>query len=223
MKIAILTGQVGSKGTIKDPSNGGFPNADYYAFTDKDLDVRVWQTRPAYHFSLQSQFQQRRDAKLPKVLGWLLVPGYDYYIWHDSVCEVAQDPVEVVQTYLGQNTDMALWQHPDRDCSYAECDAVAGYSMESASNLAETRQFLAEQNWPAHGGLFEMSSFVYRNNPRVQAAMLSWWELICRYSSRDQILWPLVVKTHQLNFSIMPGRAQAYAGNNQIIPQVRPS
>jgi len=223
MKIAILTAQAGNKGQIEDPKNGGFSSADYYAFTDKPLNLSVWHTRPTYNFSSETLFKDRRHAKLPKILGWLLVPGYDYYIWHDSVCDVAQDPREIVQTYLNHNIDIAFWPHPHRDCSYQECDTVELFHKESSYNVTATRQFLLDQQWPRHSGMFELSSFVYRNNSRMQAAMLSWWELVCRYSSRDQILWPFVIKQHQLNYVLMQGWAQAYAGNNHIIPQVRPN
>lgn len=221
MKIAIITAQSGSKGRIEDPTNGGFPNADYFAFVDKDLESKIWQSKPLHQFSSLGVFDHRRNAKLPKMLSWLLVPNYDFYIWHDSGCEVVVDPQTLVTTYLHSETDIALWQHPDRDCSYQECDAVLRYGMETVENLNITKTFLHEKHWPPNNGLFEMSSFIYRNSFKMQQALLSWWELVCRYSSRDQILWPFVVKTHNIKYNFLPGRAQIYAGNNCVIPQIR--
>ena len=221
MKIAILTSQAGTKGSIQDPAQGGLPNAHYVAFSDKPLNLKVWEYRPLHKFSTDQTYDARRHAKLVKVLGWMLVPGYDYYIWQDSGCEVHMDPVQLVNTYLGPDKDMALWHHPDRDCAYAEALKVVEYGYEDVRVAQACETFLRSVNWPPHAGLFEMSSFIYRNSFKMQQAMLAWWELICKYSSRDQIMFPYVRHTHDIQYSYLPGRAQIYAGNNKLIPQVR--
>jgi hypothetical protein len=116
---------------------------------------------------------------------------------------------------------MALWHHPDRDCAYAEALKVIEFGVEHVPLAHECGNFLQSHAWPPHAGLFEMSSFIYRNSFKMQQAMLTWWELICKYSSRDQIMFPYVVHTHDITYNYMPGRAMAYAGNNTLIPQVR--
>lgn len=221
MKIAIITSQSGTKGSILDPSNGGFPNADYYAFTDKQLDLKVWNTKPLHSFSTHPDFPERRNAKLAKMLGWMLIPGYDYYIWQDSTSEVQVDPELLINTFLGPNTDLVAWKHPHRDCSYFEAISVLGVGKDQPEPSHACQQFLKNANWPEHGGLYEMSSFIYRNSFKVQQALLAWFELVSRFSSRDQILFPYVVHKHDLKLSFLPGTAMAYGGNNRVIPQVR--
>ena len=221
MKIAILTSQAGTKGSIHDPAHGQFPSADYVAFSDKPLNLKVWEHRFLHAFSTDKSYDARRHAKLVKVLGWMLVPGYDYYIWQDSGCEVQVDPAHLVNTYLLPDKDMALWHHPDRDCAYAEARTVVDYGFEHAAVAHACTSFLQSVSWPPNAGLFEMSSFIYRNSFKMQQAMLTWWELICKYSSRDQIMFPYVRHIHDIQYNYMPGRAQRYAGNNTLIPQVR--
>lgn len=221
MKILVITGQAGHKGEIKDPSMGSFPNVDYVAYTDKPLQVSTWQCRHMPQFSTDSQYAHRRNAKLGKVLGWLLEPGYDYYVWHDSVCEIQVHPQQLISDHMHGHTQMALWRHPERDCAYEEADKVAWYGVEHEHLIQASKQFLQEHNWPPHAGLFELTSFVYKNTAQVQQALLCWWELICRYSSRDQILFPYVLHKHNICYSVLPGCALAYAGNNKLIPQVR--
>lgn len=221
MRIAILTASAEQSTPLVDPVNGGFPNADYYAFVDRFTPVKTWQQLPLHRFSTDPVYGPRRDAKLPKMLGWLLVPGYDYYIWQDSVMEVRADPQRLVSIYLRGNVDMALWRHPERDCVYDEIQAVIDQSKDDPAQAQAAGHWLRSQDYPEHNGLFEMSSFVYPNSRKVQQAMLAWWELVCKLSSRDQITWPYVLHSHRLRYNCLPGTAMAYAGNNQIIPQVR--
>lgn len=221
MKIAALTSQAGTKGVVMDPSNGGFHHVDYYAFVENFQDLNVWKQMPVWPFSTDVTYTGRRNAKLAKVLGWMMVPGYDYYVWHDSGCEIQVDPVQIIQEHMPDGVHMALWKHPDRTCAYAEAETVVGYGFEKLETAQACVNFLLEKSWPYQAGLFEMSSFVYKNCPQVQALMLSWWELICKYSSRDQILFPYVARMHDIRWQYLPGKAQKYAGNNKLIPQVR--
>lgn len=221
MKIAVLTSQAGSKGTLQDPSGGGFPHAHYVAYTDKPLDLKVWEQRSIHKFSMDKPYADRRHAKLAKVLGWMLVPGYDFYIWHDSTSELQMDPVHLINTYLPPDTHMAAWKHPERDCVYAEAEVIIQRDLDHLDATRAATQFMRSHKYPEHNGLFELSAFIYKNSMEMQQAMLSWWELICKYSSRDQIWFPYVAHMHNLKVHDLPGRAMRYAGNNFIIPQVR--
>lgn len=221
MKIAVVTSLAGlGTATIRDPATV-YPNTDYYAFVDRPHSVSVWKTKPIYNFSTDSDFAPRRNAKLAKVLGWLLVPGYDVYIWHDNHCELRMDPYDLVGTYLDPDKDMALFRHAARRCGYAEASEVVKVNKETPKNALATAEFLNKKQFPINAGLFELTSFVYKNNETMQSAMLTWWELICRYSSRDQILFPYVVQMHKIKYAYLPGSAQAYGGNNKIIPIIR--
>ena len=98
MRIAVLTSVLGlNNATIKDPSiHFDDPDIDYFAFVDRDHGLKIWKQIMTPKFStLSDNYEDRRNAKLPKVLGFMLVPGYDYYIWHDSYCDL--------QNLLSQN------------------------------------------------------------------------------------------------------------------------
>ena len=51
--------------------------------------------------------------------------------------------------------------------------------------------------------------------------LFSWWEIICKYSSRDQISFPYVLYKHSITPKIIPGALREWEGNNQVIPHVR--
>lgn len=223
MKIAVLTSLIGLQtSTLIDPTNR-FPNAniDYYAFVDKGHNCNIWNQLELPKFSVvDNMYSDRRNAKLPKILGSFLVPGYDYYIWQDHHLDINVHPKIMIDMFL-MNSDMALFKHQYRDCVYAEMDAVLEHNVESIENIDNVRNFLISNNYPANAGLFELSSFIYRNTFDTRNMFLSWWELICKFSSRDQITFPYAKTLHKVSHSIIPGCALSYGGNNQFIPDVR--
>lgn len=224
MKIAIITSTIGMDDSpIVDPTNN-YSNPeqiDYFAFVDKIYPCKVWKQIFLPKFSLiDGYFQNRRNAKLPKILGFCLVPGYDYYIWHDSHSEVYVHPEYILKNILKEKS-IALFRHAERNCAYKEIDIIAERRWETQENLDNTKSFLQSNNFQYEQGLFELSSFMYRNCFQVQAMMFSWWEVICKYSSRDQISFPYILQKHNIPYNIIPGAALGYAGNNELIPQVR--
>ena len=220
MKIAVITSLSGLNSTLRDPDNGGFEGVDYYAFVDRLHDVRVWRQRPIVEFSKDPHYAARRNAKLPKVLGFMLVPGYDYYIWHDHYCEVQTDPRLIVEQYL-QDSEMAVFKHASRDCVYEEIHIVALSKFDTPESLNAMHDVFRRCNWPNHAGLYEMTSFMYKNTPAVQATMLNWWDIIVQSSSRDQLSFPLAAGMNNVKLAVLPGSAQPYGGSNQFFPSIR--
>lgn len=226
MKIAIITSIVGlQEAGLETPYPGNAFQSpgvvDYFAFVDRHHQCDVWTQLPLPQFStIDSRYVNRRNAKLPKVLGSFLIPGYDVYMWHDHCCDLVVHPMIIVDYHLADR-DFAVFKHPFRDCAYEELDVIGQISAEHDRNIWAMKDFLQANHHPRHAGLFEMTSFAYRNTPKVQTAMLTWWELICRYCSRDQVSFPFVVRKHNLTYNIMPGSGRAYATNNDLFPQVR--
>jgi hypothetical protein len=130
------------------------------------------------------------------------------------------NPEELINTHVKGN-DMAVWKHAIRNCVYDEIDLLGRINFDTNDSLANTLDYFNRTNWPKNAGLYELTSLAYSNTPKVQAALLTWWEFICKYSSRDQLSFPLISKKHRLKLGIMPGSAQPYGGSNSIMPIVR--
>lgn len=220
MKVAVLTSLSGLNSSLLDPSNNGFPDVDYFAFVDKTYNVKVWQQLPLIKFSKDPIYADRRNTKLPKILGFMMIPGYDYYIWHDHYCELQTHPKIIIEEYLKDN-DMAVFKHARRDCVYEEIHIVALSKFDTVESLDRMHDVFSRCNWPAHNGLYEMTSFIYKNNEKTQATMLNWWDIIVQSSSRDQLSFPLAAGMNDLKLAILPGSAQPYGGNNIFMPSVR--
>jgi hypothetical protein len=224
MKIAILTSVIGlGDSKIYDPSlDFSLPGQiDYYAFVDRLYPCRIWKQIHLPKFSgIDPVYADRRNAKLPKVLGAYLVPGYDYYIWHDNYAEVQTHPYIIVKDYLKENL-FGLFRHPQRNCVYQEIETIRQYRADHEHNIDAFRHFLENNKYQQEMGLFELSSFIYKNCFNVNAFMLAWWELINRFSSRDQLSFPYLINKYQIGYTVLPGSGQGYALNNQFFPQVR--
>ena len=215
--IAVITSSVGANDLLEPRYK---LHADFHAFVEPNrLEVDDgWDKKPVTVSTIDEAFVGRRTAKIYKVLPQLFVPGYKYYIWIDSTHMVAQDPKEIVETYLN-GSDLALFQHY-RDCVYDELKAIYQWKMDDRSLIQGWHDFLVSKNYPKHNGLYELPSRVFRNTPQMLQVGLMWWEIICKYSSRDQVSLPYVLHTLGVKPNIIPGRANANEGNNNIIRQM---
>lgn len=217
MKIAVLTASIGSVAPAE--VNVKHESADYFAFVETELvEDTMWTPLPVSTFSCDYRYANRRNAKVYKVLPHMFVPGYDYYIWIDSTHAVKQDPIEIIETYL-KDSDIALFNHPERSCVYEEAELIKQVNFDYPHLVDEQMEFYISEKYPRKNGLYELPCRIQRNTPQIQALMLTWWELICKYSSRDQLSLPYALHMHGIAPSIMPGRANGIM-QNDILPQV---
>lgn len=217
MKIAVITASVGANQIIQPPIL--FKDVDFYAFVDEDK-VKVedaWKRIKFLDFSSDPIYGNRRNAKIYKILPHLFVPGYDYYIWIDSTHYVAIDPHQIIDEFLS-DCDIALFQHPERDCVYREAQLIKDVNFDHHELVDAQIKFYLSIGYPKNNGLYELPCRIQRNTLKIQESMLSWWEMICMYSSRDQLSLPYVLQKHKITPSIIPGFANRIAGN-QYFPQ----
>jgi hypothetical protein len=212
-KIAVVTASIGSL-DLYNPTEF-LDTVDYHAFVSKDkvgADDN-WIRHEGPMFSIDKIFKARRCAKLPKILPQLMLPGYDYYIWIDCTNKLVVNPQVMIEKYL-KESDIACFNHP-RGCVYKEMDVCIHDNIDHSKNINRFRDLLLKESFPENFGMTENTCRIQRNTPLMLTMGLMWWELICRFSSRDQISFPFV--WHKLGFrpTIMPGKAQ---GENEYMP-----
>lgn len=219
MKIAILTSISGINNKLINPLNI-FDNVDYHAFVDNITDNSIWTQHKNLDFTIDNKYKGRRNAKIYKILPNLFLPEYDYYFWADSTHEVILDPYHVVNNIIN-NSDIALFKHTHRDCVYDEADELISLNYDHIHLIQEQKKYYESNNYPKNNGLYELPCSIRKNTEIINTMNLMWWEIICRYSSRDQISLPYVL--HKLNIypHILDGCANCGFYGNDIIPQVR--
>ena len=215
MKIAVVTSSIGTN-RLLDPIP--FEGVDYHAFVDDNAANNKWITHPIIEFSNDPTYTNRRNAKVYKILPFAFLPNYDYFFWVDSTHRLEINPNEVINKYLN-DTDVAVFKHPERDCIYPEGKIVMDINFDHLNLVEDQLAFYKDLCYPENNGLYELPVRVQRNTALTQRMGWMWWEQICMFSSRDQISFPFVC--HQLGIvpSILPGRANTIRGNT-IMPQI---
>jgi len=222
LKIAIITGISGLSNTLINPEII-FNNIDYHAFVDNIIPNSIWNQHKVQQFTLDKTFKGRRNCKIYKILPHLFLPNYDYYIWVDSTNEVKIDPHEILKNI--NYPDIALWKHPKRCCVYDEGENLLQYKNKKWDYhqlITEQLQYYTSKKYPKNNGLYENKSFVLKNTPDINTMCLTWWELLCKYSSRDQMSLPYAMYEKNIQPALLTrGPWGKTARNNMIMPQVR--
>jgi hypothetical protein len=204
MKILVHTANLGDFDPVIDhipqiPPLGD--TIDFVRFTNENFPPRLHVMTP------------RLQARIPKMFGWQMRPGYDFYIWIDSSCTLLHP--ESVRWFLEQcrGCHMAVFKHPDRNTITEEYEfvktkieeknkyLVLRYENELADEqMAEIRADKAYKDEM----LFASTAFVYANHPKVHALLKEWWYHTSRYHAIDQLSFPYVIWKSKCTVRVIP-------------------
>ena len=181
MKIAILQCVLGNFDKPIDPVKQNIETT-FHRFTDKE-------------FPSITGLTPRLQYRIPKLFGWQMFPGYDYYIWLDgSVTLKRTDCVEWYMNQIGDN-DIAFFKHPNRRNMRQEVAHIEQKLKENSKYIVPRyknglhREQLEEalNNGYRDRRLFASTAFIYKNNERVKQYMNLWWLFKSRYYTVDQM------------------------------------
>lgn len=216
-KIAVLTSFVTRTGLPEDHLYDiKHDTADYYFFTNnEDHEVpEGWNKRILYPCSLDKPYENRRAGKIPKQLAHLLLPDYDYYIWHDYFHFINEDPLKIVE--LIGDADMGLFSHPTGRSWLEEIGAAAPRDHPQKME-ATVRAFRDDLKIPLDRHLWELSCFIRKNSEKANKCCGLWNELTTLLTSRDQVSFIAAEYLTSPSICTLPGTALAYGGNNTLI------
>ncbi|OGC69957.1 hypothetical protein A2415_04865 [candidate division WWE3 bacterium RIFOXYC1_FULL_39_7] len=200
MKIAVITANLGNFDPRIDYVEQSVKH-DFYRFTDENF--------PPRHKAMTSRLQ----ARIVKMFGWQMVPGYDYYIWVDASCTLSSP--DSVRWFIDQcdGVDMAVFKHPERSTIQQEADFLKErlkrgdpYIVSRYENelIDEQMEVIKADKSFADQNLFASTALVYKNNPKVHNVMFHWWHHTSRYHSIDQLSLPYVLFTQNCKVRIIP-------------------
>lgn len=195
--ITVVTAIAGNKDTLKPQPE--YKGVEYVAFVEGDLKDSQWKTR-----KVCDKFAKPvMNAKIHKILTHKYVDT-PYIVWVDGSITLKKDPRELVK--LMGDRDYAFFKHPGRDCLYEEAAECVNYGKGDVSEMAEQLKEYAKAGVPEHMGLCEMTCFIRKNTPKANKAFERWWTEITRYSSRDQISFPVAFKGER--WATIPGSVE---------------
>lgn len=199
-KIAILSANLGKFDEPAVHAAQGM-DCDRFVFDDDNFPPRANAMAP------------RLQAKIPKMFGWQLVPGYDYYLWLDGNISLA-DPDAVKFFYDAcQGYDLVVFRHAKRPNIRQEVrytrkgiNQQSSYMVGRYVNELHAQQYGAIQSDKSYVDdlLVNGGAFIYRDTPTVRSMFKEWWYNITRYIVQDQISFPYAIKTNGVKANILP-------------------
>jgi len=192
-KVAVITAITGGKDNLRPAPQ--FHGVDYILFTDTvPEDAKGWNVFVLPKFSTLYK-DDRRNAKLPKVLPFMFLREFDFVVWQDGGHMLAVHPDKLVQKYLiDQDKDIAAFMHgrafrgQDHNCIYKEAENIKNVGfLEDPKMIDEQVDVYRAEEYPEDYGLSCNAGMIWRHCENSWHLGLTWWEQICRYSSRDQM------------------------------------
>ncbi len=199
MKILLHTANLGSIDKTWEHEQQSIPH-DYHIFNDTNFPPR------------SKAMSSRMQARLPKCFAWQFKPGYDFYMWldgnltlsHENSLKHFQDELEghdIVALRHNRRPNIRQETRYMRKCINQESRYfVQRYEGEWGAEQYKAVQ--ADANY-VDDTLLNSGAFMYRNTPKVQAALKEWWYWISRYHIEDQVGFIYALKSAGLKIKIL--------------------
>lgn len=174
------------------PREEGVKYVSYLSRPSSRAEEEGWTYRQVLPVSQAPTHKARRTARFYKVMGPVLFPEASATIWIDGHLSLTVSPTSLVEGYLGDKINIALYKHPERDCLYKEGLEVIHQQRESPELVGRQLAYYLEEKIPGNLGLPQTGVLIRKNTPETLRFCFTWWEQICMWSCRDQISFPFV-------------------------------
>lgn len=143
---------------------------------------------------------QRKNGKIPKMLGHRLFPNAQFSIWTDSKSQFRRDPLGVLETLLWRSgSDFAISEHGARSCVYKEAVAIVQKHKALPEEVDIQLNAYRSEGMPenlridGHKALAEASVIVREHTAATNLFMCVWFNEVMRFTARDQLSFPYVL------------------------------
>ena len=190
----MYTSLFGGYETLLDQPVAVDSGIDFVALTDDPATVSgTWQVRvvaPAL------PADRARSSRRPKLLAHEYLPDYDESLYIDNSVLLLQPPEKLFADLLPDDVPLALVKHSFRGAVRDEFAAVVRHKREidivAAEQLAHYERTLPEalDDQTLWGAILLRR----HHDPAMRATAQLWWEHLLRYSRRDQLSLPYVLR-----------------------------
>jgi len=203
LRRAVYTVLVGGFDTLLSPVSAE-PGLDYIAFTDGEQGMRgPWQSRQL----VSQERNPRMTARWHKLHPHRLLSDYEESLYVDANVLIKESIGPLFDQLLGK-APIALFQHPTRDCTYAEAETVKSLRYDDAAIVDAQMAFYRAHGLQAGAGLhFGGVMFRRHNDAEVANLMDDWWRQLKIFSHRDQLSLVFMLRRHGIAIEVIPGKA----------------
>lgn len=203
-KICVYTCITGDYDNLHEIENIE-KNIDYLCFTNnKKIKSDSWKII----YIEDSKLDNQRLSRKIKILGDPYIDkNYDISVWIDASVVFDKKISLFVKEYLKENS-FAAFKHHLRDCIYDEAIECIRLRKDKKDIILKNVEFLRQQNYPEKNGLYEMTVFIKKHNDEtVKKTMKLWFDMVCKYSRRDQLsfmycVWATGLKIDMIDLNV---------------------
>lgn len=204
MKLLIYTANLGSFDKTQENEEQilpeGIDRIDYWRCTDEDFPPRFNAMTP------------RLQARIVKMFGWQMKPGYDFYLWVDSSCRLPrEDSAKWFMEQLGDK-DMAVFRHNVRMLVRDEANYLKQRLQDEKAHRKLPYVLPRYENEDINGQmsqvdpnarLYASTAFIYRPSSSIMKMMKEWFYNTSRFHSIDQLSLPHSLAYAKCRFNVI--------------------
>jgi hypothetical protein len=131
-----------------------------------------------------------RLSRFPKLLPHkTVISNYDHSLYIDANINIKGDSIyKRFLSLVESNTNIAMLQHPFRDCVYQEAYTCVAACKGGWFDILRQIFFLKRKGVKKHSGLYE-ANLIFRKHNSSEIIELDelWWDTFMKYSKRDQL------------------------------------
>ncbi|CAA6657721.1 unnamed protein product [Spirodela intermedia] len=139
---------------------------------------------------------QRLNGKIPKMLSHRLFPRARYSIWVDAKSQFRRDPVGVLEALLWRGGAACVF---DEGRAVVKKNKASPQEVELQLTQYRRDGFTAVKRFGGKKALAEASVIVREHTAATNLLMCVWFNEVVRFTSRDQLSFPYVLR--RLNLS----------------------
>ena len=200
-RVTFVTAIFGPRGDLKEPTRR-WPGHEYICFTDRERQSDAWQIR-----QMPTPSDPRLAARRIKLLIHEHVDA-EHIVWVDASMHCVGD---LRRCFAGATSDIVAFEHPVRNCVYAEAAACREQRRGNAVRLDEQITRYRHSGYPKGAGLFATGLLARRMTEEVRSLGRAWYAELERGSCRDQVSFPYVL--HDGGVSCHRLRGDVYAND----------
>ena len=211
----VYTSITGGYDTLKKPLFMA-PDWDYICFTNDKIDTTqsAWQIRP---IPIENECNTRL-SRYVKLVPHNVLQEYDYSVWIDASIQIKSHFItQRADELIRDDRILSLPLHSSRNCIYDEANVCISINKDNADIIGRQVAFLRDEGFPENYGLYgNCIIFRQHNNPNLQKIGEEWWNLLLRYSKRDQLSLSYLLWKNNLSVELLTEETYPFKNSNDF-------
>jgi hypothetical protein len=198
----VFTSLTGGYEALMEQPVSADQDVDFICFTDDaTLTSSSWDVR---YLPRALPADPIRSSRRIKILAQEYLPDYDESLYIDNSVRLTVAPQEIFDAWLTPDAPLALLQHSFRGPLGDEFTAVIDQQREASWVCEEQLADYGRTDPEALKAPTLWTGLMLRrhSDPTLQPLMQLWWEHVLRYSRRDQLSLPIVLRAQPVATSV---------------------